>query len=151
MKCDALRDWVLKCDSVQVRAWPKKMVRHVKRCRPCRHFTRSILRLEDAWRHQQLPKSAKKPSAAYLEQIRELETAPAQSATASQPKRKHGVLLFRLLPLGGAAAMLRSRRVIIFSDYRRQTHAPSDVVDRLIVEPRYDHADGRTKAFTRRA
>lgn len=135
MKCQALRDWVLQCESMSARTWPKRMVKHVKRCRPCRHFARSILRLEDAWKHQSLPKAAKKPSAAFLEQIAELEQPPAKpEKPKSKPRR--ALLPFRPLRLLGAAAavFVVGVGVLLFLLATAGTSraSSSDVVERLI-------------------
>jgi uncharacterized membrane protein YgcG len=137
MKCQALKDWVLQCESMSARSWPKRMVKHVKRCRPCRHFARSILRLEDAWKNQPLPKAAKKPSAAFLEQIAEIENPPAKPEKATPKKRKPAVLPFRVARWAGAAAavLLVAVGVVVFLLATAGTSraSSSDVVERLIV------------------
>lgn len=138
MKCQSLRNWVLQCESMQVRTWPKKLVRHVKRCRPCRHFARSVLRLEDRWKHQPLPKAANKPSAAFLKQIVELENPPVkEKETSEKPrKRKRVPLAFRPLRwVGAAAAMLLIAigGIVIMLMSPGPGRASSDVVERLIV------------------
>jgi uncharacterized membrane protein YgcG len=137
MKCQALKDWVLQCESMSARSWPKRMVKHVKRCRPCRHFARSILRLEDAWKNQPLPKAAKKPSAAFLEQIAELENPPVKAEKTTPKKRKQAILQFRVARWAGAAAavLLIAVGVMVFMLVTAGTSraSPSDVVERLIV------------------
>src|SRR2546423_5380591 len=90
MKCEAARTWLTQCDSMQVRTWPKKIVRHVRRCQPCRHFARGILRIEEGWRNLPLPEEGKAPSPAFLKQIDNFENPPLESEqpNESQPKKK---------------------------------------------------------------
>jgi hypothetical protein len=136
MKCQSLRNWVLQCESMQVQTWPKKLVRHVKRCRPCRHFARSVLRLEDRWKNYPLPKAAKKPSAAFLKQIIELENPPTKETPEKPSKRKRVPLAFRPMRwIGAAAAMLlvAIAGIVIMLMSAGQSRANSDVVERLIV------------------
>src|SRR5476651_2515379 len=89
MKCEATGNWLTQCDSMQARTWPKKIVRHVKNCRPCRHFARGVLRLEEGWRNQPLPLEGKKPSVTFLKQIDDLENPPLEiEEVRVQRKRK---------------------------------------------------------------
>jgi hypothetical protein len=146
MKCEAVRNWILECESLQARTWPKKFVRHVRRCRPCRHFARGLLRIEDGWRNQALPEAAKAPSPAFLKQIEDIENPPLElepeavrrkrkssPAAPSVPARKkthtpmRWVMAIAAMILVGLGAL-----VYLAVNPPHERHYSPDVVDRLI-------------------
>ncbi len=138
MKCETAKNWLTQCDSLQARTWPRKIVRHVKHCRPCRHYARGVLRLEEGWRNQPLPVEARRPSPAFLQQIEELEAPTVEvEETPVKRKRKAPVVRRAYWPtrwVGALAAMLLLT-IGVFAWLLltpAQSHAGSDVVERLI-------------------
>ncbi len=91
MKCVFVQDWLLQCESLRPRTWPRKMARHVKTCAACYEFARSLKKLDNSWRHQTFPEEASRPSVAFLSKIQRLEEG-ARPASWVRPARWMGAV-----------------------------------------------------------
>lgn len=73
MKCESVQDWLLQCDNLQPKTWPRDLRHHVKACSACYEYARSLKRLEKSWRDQPLPSQSRKPRPKFLKRITRLE------------------------------------------------------------------------------
>lgn len=135
MKCESAQDWLLQCDEIRPKSWPREVRHHVKACTACYQFAKSIKKLENAWRNQPLPSDAKKPGIKFLKKIARLEETP-QPTKPTPSKQKPTPFWVRPARWLSAAAAVLIVGVGVFgylllTPGRTQANA-SDVVDRLI-------------------
>ena len=71
MKCEAAQDWLLQCESLQPKSWPRGVVKHLRVCTSCYQFAKGIKRLEKAWRKMPLPEECETAKAAFLAKLAE--------------------------------------------------------------------------------
>jgi hypothetical protein len=144
MNCRAVKLWLLQAETLKATAWPDKIGEHVASCRTCSKVARKIRKLENKWRDE-LPVAAETQSAKanFLKKLRQheeplepvsVEEIDVLPMPAPSKKKKRTRRRFWPLPWAAAAAvMLMCLSVVIYLLFAPgESHASSDVVDRLI-------------------
>lgn len=71
MKCQDVKTWLLRADSLESSAWPTSVADHVNECKKCARLAWKIRRLEESWRDQEMPEGVEEAKAAFLKKISE--------------------------------------------------------------------------------
>ncbi len=88
MKCEAAQDWLLQCESLQPKSWPRGVVKHLRVCPACYQFGKSVKRLERAWRNLPLPEECEVAKTDFLAKLADLEqTEKPKPKRDRRPKR----------------------------------------------------------------
>src|ERR1035438_10016599 len=69
MKCEAAQDWLLQCESLQPKSWPRGVVKHLRVCTACYQFAKGVKRLEKAWRNLPIPEGCDDAKANFLARL----------------------------------------------------------------------------------
>jgi hypothetical protein len=109
MKCEAAQDWLLQCESLQPKSWPRGVVKHLRVCTACYQFAKGVKRLEKAWRNQPVPEESEAAKTNFLAKLSEMERAekpkPKRDRRAKQPQSARRRPPWGMIGLGIAASI----------------------------------------------
>lgn len=95
MKCEAAQDWLLQCESLQPKSWPRGVVKHLRVCPSCYQFAKQIKRLEKAWRNVPVPEECEGAKMMFLAKLADLE-----QSEKPRPKRERRMKVPASRPAG---------------------------------------------------
>ena len=84
MKCETAQEWLLQCESLQPKSWPRGVVKHLRVCTTCYQFGKGVKRLERAWRNLPVPAECEPAKANFLAKLADLKQTERH-----KPKRGH--------------------------------------------------------------
>jgi hypothetical protein len=125
MNCQSLRNWLLQAESLQPKAWPPEVTKHLKGCAQCVKYVNSLSKLERSWREQPLPASCTQAKSKFLTKL-------AQQAKAVPVKP--APLRWRPVRWAAAAAavLVVSLGLLAWLVFSPSETRASEVVDRLV-------------------
>jgi hypothetical protein len=133
MKCEAAQDWLLQCESLRPKSWPRGVVKHLRVCTTCYQFGKGVKRLERAWRNLPVPEGCEAAKANFLAKLADLKETekphPKRDRRAKKLAPPHRPA-WGMRWLAVAAALFIGIVGVASLIPRRNTNA--DVVDRLV-------------------
>lgn len=126
MNCQSAQNWLLQAEDLRPKSWPKDLVAHVQTCAACVKVANTLSKLEKTWHEQPIATECAQAKARFLSTLsKPVPPSPILRRLLSRmpPTRYLAAVAILLIALTPFAWMLLSPS---------QSHASSDVVDRLL-------------------